>query len=243
MLKALKRLFKGKRLTSEDMLNDLRTRGAQIGTDVVVYSPSTTILDGANPFLLTIGDHVRITAGVKVLTHDYSWSAMKTYASENVTPGAILGSQAVVKIGSYVFIGMNAVVTPGVTIGDHVIIGAGSVVTKDCESGGVYAGNPARKIATLEDFYQKRKARQFEEAKAVAIRYYERFGKNPPRELFREYFMLFAAREEADQTPEFRFQMALLGSYDETAAYMDQHQPMFAGYGAFLKACGLHEVQ
>lgn len=239
MIKALKRLFKGERLTSEAMLNALRTRGAEIGTDVVVYSPSTTILDGANPFLLTIGDHVRITAGVKVLTHDYSWSAMKTYASETVKPGAILGSQAMVKIGSYVFIGMNAVITPGVTIGDHVIIGAGSVVTKDCESGGVYAGNPARKIATLEDFYQKRKARQFEEAKAIAIRYHERFGKNPPKELFREYFMLYATREEADQTEAFRSQMALLDSYEQTAAYMEANPPMFATYEDFLTACGL----
>ena len=153
MIKALKRLLKGERLTSEAMLENLRKRGALIGDDVLVYSPSTTVLDGANAFLLTIGDHVRITAGVKVLTHDYSWSAMKTYASDTVTPGAILGSQATVNIGSYVFIGMNAVITPGVTIGDHVIIGAGSVVTKDCVSGGVYAGNPAKKIATLEDFY------------------------------------------------------------------------------------------
>lgn len=239
MIKALKRLFKGKRLTSEAMLKDLRDRGARIGTDVVVYSPSTTILDNTNPFLLTIGDHVRITAGVKVLTHDYSWSAMKTYASDAVMPGAILGSQAAVNIGSYVFIGMNTVITAGVTIGDHVIIGAGSVVTKDCESAGVYAGNPAKKIATLEDFYHKRKARQFEEAKAIAIRYHERFGKNPPRELFCEHFMLFAAREDAVRTEAFRSQMARLDSYAETAAYMDANPPMFASYEEFLKACGL----
>lgn len=239
MIKVLKRLLKGKRVTSESMLADLRSRGAQIGNDVVVYSPSTTILDGANPFLLTIGDHVRITAGVKVLTHDYSWSAMKTYGSDSVMPGAILGSQATVNIGSYVFIGMNAVITPGVTIGDHVIIGAGSVVTRDCESSGVYAGNPARKISDMESFWHKRKTRQFEEAKAMAIHYRERFGKNPPKTLFREYFMLFATRQEADQTEAFRFQMALLGSYEETATYMEANPPMFMTYDDFLKACGL----
>ena len=241
MIKALKRLFKGERLTSEAMLENLRKRGALIGDDVLVYSPSTTVLDGANAFLLTIGDHVRITAGVKVLTHDYSWSAMKTYGSDAVMPGAILGSQATVNIGSYVFIGMNAVITPGVTIGDHVIIGAGSVVTKDCESGGVYAGNPAKKIATLEDFYHKRKARQFEEARAMALHYRARFGQNPPRTLFREYFMLFTTRQEADQTEAFRFQMALLGSYEQTAVYMDANPPMFATYEEFLKACGLED--
>lgn len=27
--------------------------------------------------MITIGDHVRITEGVKILTHDYSWSVLK----------------------------------------------------------------------------------------------------------------------------------------------------------------------
>jgi acetyltransferase-like isoleucine patch superfamily enzyme len=36
-----------------------------------------------------------------------------------------------------------------VSICDQVVIGAGAVVTKDIKESGVYAGNPAKKISTL----------------------------------------------------------------------------------------------
>jgi len=49
------------------------------------------------------------------------------------------------KIGNNVSIGSNATILP-VTVCDHVVIGAGAVVTKNIESPGVYAGNPARKM-------------------------------------------------------------------------------------------------
>lgn len=45
-----------------------------------------------------------------------------------------------------VWIGANAVVTPGVTIGTGSIIGAGAVVTKDVEPYSVMGGVPARLI-------------------------------------------------------------------------------------------------
>ena len=61
------------------------------------------------------------------------------------------------EIGNNVFIGVNAVITRGVTIGNNVIIGAGSVVVKDCQANSVYAGNPAKRIMSLDAFYEKRK--------------------------------------------------------------------------------------
>jgi acetyltransferase-like isoleucine patch superfamily enzyme len=48
-------------------------------------------------------------------------------------------------IGSNVSVGSNATILP-VRICDDVVIGAGSVVTKNIDSAGVYAGNPAKKI-------------------------------------------------------------------------------------------------
>ena len=47
------------------------------------------------------------------------------------------------RIGNYVSIGTNATILP-VNICDNVVIGAGSVVTKDIDTSGTYAGNPAR---------------------------------------------------------------------------------------------------
>ena len=52
-------------------------------------------------------------------------------------------------IGNHVSIGSNATILP-VRIADHVVIGAGSVVTRDIIEPGIYAGNPARMIRSLE---------------------------------------------------------------------------------------------
>ena len=121
----------------------LRKQGVCIGDDVTIYSPTKTMIDITAPWLLRIGNHVRITQGVVILTHDYSWSVLKQLPKN---AGRILGAQSPVTIGDNVFIGMNAIITRGVTIGDNVVIGAGSVVTKDCEANSVYAGVPAKKV-------------------------------------------------------------------------------------------------
>ena len=47
---------------------------------------------------------------------------------------------------------------PNVKIGSDCIIGAGSVVTHDVPDGSVYAGNPARLICTVDEYYSKQKA-------------------------------------------------------------------------------------
>ncbi len=53
------------------------------------------------------------------------------------------------KIGNHVSIGSNATILP-VSICDGAVIGAGSVVTRDIVQPGIYAGNPARHIKTVD---------------------------------------------------------------------------------------------
>ena len=55
-----------------------------------------------------------------------------------------------VKIGDRCWIGMNAIILPGVTLGDNTVVGAGAVVTRSFPEGHcVIGGNPARKIKDI----------------------------------------------------------------------------------------------
>lgn len=56
-----------------------------------------------------------------------------------------------VKIGKFVWIGINVTICPGVTIGDNAIIGAGAVVTKSVPPNAIVGGNPAKLIKMLDE--------------------------------------------------------------------------------------------
>lgn len=230
----LRNIILREKASSQRFVDHLRKKGVEVGERVRFFSPSNTLIDLSCPWLISIGNDVNITHGVIILTHDYSWSVLKKNSSR---PGEILGAQSPVRIGNNVYIGMNAIITRGVTIGDHVVIGAGSVVTRDCESGSVYAGVPARRIMSLEEFEEKRRSKQYEEAKKLALCYRERFGKEPPKEEFFEYFMLFSTVEEALAQPRFCAQMKTGGNFEQSIGFMKEHPPMFDSYEAFLKSC------
>jgi acetyltransferase-like isoleucine patch superfamily enzyme len=51
-------------------------------------------------------------------------------------------------IGANAFVGVRAIVLPGISIGERAVIGAGAVVTKSVSANTIVAGNPARVIAT-----------------------------------------------------------------------------------------------
>ena len=126
-----------------DPVKYLRRLGASIGTDCSIMIWSL----GSEPYLVRIGDHVQITNGVKILTHGGAWVLRGT------DPTFDYFGQ--VEIGDNVYIGNNSIILPGVKIGSNVIVGAGSVVTKNCPSNSVVAGNPARMICSLEEFTEK----------------------------------------------------------------------------------------
>lgn len=102
------------------------------------------VIDWGHCFLITIGDNVTIAPRCHILAHDASTKNQLGYT--RIAP---------VSIGNDVFIGADSIVLPGVTIGDRVIIGAGSVVTKDLQSNGVYAGNPARRLCSYEEYIER----------------------------------------------------------------------------------------
>ncbi|MEB3415615.1 acyltransferase [Alteriqipengyuania sp. WL0013] len=104
---------------------------------------------GTEPFLVSIGDKVTVTDGVRFITHDgTTWLFHDADDYRYQKYGAI-------SVGNEVFIGTGTIILPGVTIGDQCVIGAGSVVTRDVESGMVYAGNPAKQVSTFQALSEK----------------------------------------------------------------------------------------
>lgn len=227
----LKKLALGKRYSSETYVNYLRSIGVKIGEDCVIYVPSKTLIDEQYPYMITIGSHVRITEGVKILTHDYSWMVLK-----NVN-GHILGASGKVNIGNNVFIGMNTVICRNVNIGDNVIIGAGSIVTRDCESSGIYAGVPAKKIMNLSEYLDKRNKCQVQEAVNLAREYYKRYGRKPNKEVFSEYFMIFETKDSATKNEVFKKKIQLGGSEKTTTEFLEKNKTLFEDYEDFMKYC------
>lgn len=89
---------------------------------------------------LTIGAGVLIGPNVVVVTSQHRWD-------DPSLPIVAQGhAVAPVDIGSDVWIGGNAVITPGVRIGTGAVVGAGAVVTHDVPPYAIVAGVPARVI-------------------------------------------------------------------------------------------------
>lgn len=111
-----------------------------------------TIIDPGHCWLIEIGNNVTLAPRVHLLAHDASMKKSLGYVK--------LGK---VKIGNNVFIGANTTVLPNVTIDDNTIIGAGSVVSKSLLGGGVYCGNPCKKLFSYEEWLEKIK-RKYDES-------------------------------------------------------------------------------
>src|SRR5690606_18074484 len=119
-------------------------KGVKVGNDCRILTTSL----GTEPWMISIGNKVTITSGVRLLTHDgASWLFNDEKGRRHL--------YRPVKIGNNVFIGSNAIIMPGVVIEDNVIVAAGSVVTKSIPSGFIAGGNPAKIIGKFDD-YKKR---------------------------------------------------------------------------------------
>ena len=84
---------------------------------------------------INIGKNVWIAKNVGIITANHLLSNPEKH--DNGKP---------VEIGDSCWIGMNAVLLPGVKLGNNTVVGAGSIVTKSFEGHCVIAGNPARVI-------------------------------------------------------------------------------------------------
>ena len=113
-----------------------------------------TVDFGSEPYLITLGDHVRITGRVQFVPHDGAvWVLRHLYQEyEDID---LFGR---IRVGNNVHIGMNAIIMPGVTIGSNCIVGCGAIVTKNIPDNSVAVGVPARVIKSIDDYEQKNRA-------------------------------------------------------------------------------------
>lgn len=227
--RAVKKLLYFHRADQETFLQYLQQNGAEIGQRVRIYDPQSTTIDVTRPWMLKIGDDVQIAAGVTILTHGYDWSVLKGLY------GSVLGSCGEVVIGNNCFIGMNATILKGVHIGNNCVIGANSLVNHDVEDGWVVAGNPAKPIVRIEDYYKRRQNAQIEEAWELYRCYVQRMHKEPPVEVFDEFFWLFQPRDEKTLTLGAAQKLRLVGTYDKSLDLFMNTKPAFNGYEAFLQ--------
>lgn len=125
------------------------------GRDITIYDSTTVVGDvtigdhtWVGPFCsldgtggLTIGEYCSISAGTHIQTHDtIKWA---------LSGGKMPYEYSPIRIGDYCFIGVNAVITRGVTIGDRSLVAAGAVVTQDVEAYSIVGGVPFKVIGRV----------------------------------------------------------------------------------------------
>ncbi len=126
---------------------------ASIGEDCVVSDPlyvshpgrvrlgsrvsiaPCVLLSASNGAGIEIGDDTMIAAFaiLSTTTHDHRVPNMR-----------FAGINRPIVIGRGCWVGLNAIILPGVSVGDGAVIGAGAVVTKDVEPNAIVVGVPAR---------------------------------------------------------------------------------------------------
>jgi acetyltransferase-like isoleucine patch superfamily enzyme len=108
-------------------------RGVKIGSDCRIQSHSFICE------LVTIGNSCFIGHGVMFVNDVFE---------DGAPAGGDRKKWKSTTIGNDVSIGSNATILP-VKIVDGAVVGAGSVVTRNIDSKGIYAGNPAKLLRTL----------------------------------------------------------------------------------------------
>ena len=122
----------------------------------------------------------------------------------------------------------------GVKIGDNVIIGAGSIVTKDIPDNTVCAGNPARVIRTLEEYYKNIKNNFLENAFSETKKFYINNNRFPKQEEM-GHFMIICMRRTKENARKYIETATFKGDNEEDVfnTFMTT-EPLFNDYESYI---------
>ena len=210
--------------SSETFVAFLRSKGVCVGDDVHFHQLTNLNIDITRPTLLSIGDKVRLTQGLTILTHDFSWYVLLNKYDDMV------GASGRVTIGNNIFIGFNCTILSGTKISDNVIIGANSVLRGEIQSDSVYAGAPAKRICSLDEFYAKRKSVRESEISAYVSSLHELYGNEIPDAMLSEEFMSFYRPELNNYDKK----IVAKQLKDRQSNAIKRNQPRFLNKGEFI---------
>lgn len=123
-----------------------RQKGAHIGKNCTFIGDNIGL--SSEPYLIKIKDNVRVSFDVNFITHDGG-----TYVLRQQEPNICIYGPIIVNENT--FIGAQSIILPNIVIGKNVIVGAGSIVTKSIPDNEVWAGVPARRICTIDEYKGK----------------------------------------------------------------------------------------
>ena len=126
-----------------DPIKWARTLGVKVGEECRLIDVEFS----TEPYLIKIGNRVSATK-TRFETHDGAvWVFRKKLPEIDLV--------STIEINDNVYLGYGVIILPGTKVGKNVIIGAGSLLKGVYESDNVYAGVPAKKICSIEEYKLK----------------------------------------------------------------------------------------
>lgn len=224
------------RRSSETYVAYLKKNGCDIGKGVYFYSPSTTTVDRVRMNWISIGDYTKITQGVIILAHDYAPSVL-LHTHHRV----VLGGGRETVIGSNCFLGMNCIIMPGKRVGNNCIIGAGAVVASDIPDNSVCAGNPARVIMSINEYYDIRQKQYLNDAKRNVKHFIQINKRYPTIKELHGFAFLFLPRTEENWATYYTSYLCHDNDPMDVKSAFFETEPVFENYNRFIEYCTIDE--
>lgn len=130
------------------------------GVEIGVLSYGNCFDPAVIPPGVRIGNYVSIAPNARFFVQNHRLDSLSTHpVFYEETPGIAKTNRlapGTLEIGNDVWVGYNAIVTPGCKrIGNGAVVAAGAVVTKDVPDYAIVAGNPARVVRSRMSEHQR----------------------------------------------------------------------------------------